>query len=114
PGPTEPGHARWPLFVAAGGAVILGAGAACWAIASSKQSDIDGAPSATAPELEHLASLESSAKTYATAGNVLVIGGAVVAIAGGVLWWRSSGDAAVTVTPAVGADHAAVFVGGRW
>jgi hypothetical protein len=115
PPPTESGHARWPLFVAAGGAVLLGGGAACWALASSKQSDIDGAPSATAADLERLAGIESSAKGYATAGNLLVAGGAVVAIAGGILWWRSSSDgAAVTVTPAVGADHAAVLVEGRW
>lgn len=114
---TEPEseHASWPVVVTAGGAALAIAGASCWAIASSRQSDIDHAPASTAADLDHLASLETSGKRYATAGNVLFVGGAVVAVAGAALWWRSwRGPHEVAVTPSVGPDHAAVFVGGVW
>jgi len=115
--PTETRSATLPLVATITGAVVVAAGATCWAVASSKQGQIDSAPTTTAADLEHLASLESSAKGYATAGNVLVISGAVVTLAGGALWWRARHGhhhGKVAVTPAVGADRAMLVVGGAW
>jgi hypothetical protein len=114
PTTVEPARPTWPILVTAGGAVLLAGGVGCWALASSKQGSIDGAPTGSAADLDRLASLESSARQYATAGNVLVVGGAVVAITGAVLWWRAWGDHDVEVTPAVAPDHAGVIVEGVW
>lgn len=113
---VEGDHPSWPVVVTAGGAALVIAGASAWAIASSKQHDIDHAPTSTAADLDALSSLETSAKHYATAGNVLFVGGAVVAVAGAALWWRSwrAGAHEVTVAPSVGPEHAGVTIGGVW
>jgi hypothetical protein len=125
PPPTPPAvveapegeHPAWPIVVTGAGAAVAIAGASCWALASSKQRDIDRAPTSTAADLDHLASLETSAKRYATAGNVLVVGGAIVTVAGAALWWRvwhGSHGESVTVAPSVAPDHAGVWIGGAW
>ena len=102
------------MVVTAGGAALVIVGASFWAIASSKQNDIDHAPTSTAADLEALSALETSAKHYATGGNVLVVGGAVVAVAGAALWWRAWRGHEVTVAPSVGPQHAGVMIGGVW
>jgi hypothetical protein len=105
---------RWPMMITVSGAVLVAGGLSSWAVAAARQGDIDGAPSATVADLEHLTALEGSARRAATLGNALVIGGGLVTIAGGVLWWRQRGPHAVVVAPQVGGDHASVIVKGTW
>jgi len=115
PPPVEHETPTLAIAVTITGGVLLAAGATSWALASSKQGEIDRAPADSAADLDHLASLESSARTYATAGNVLVIGGAAVAVAGAVLWWRSgSSDGEVAVAPMIGPDRAGFAVAATW
>jgi hypothetical protein len=78
---TQPSatHHRLELAGMAGGATLVAAGLLCWAAASGTQGDIDSAPTRTAQDLSHLRDLESRGDTYATVGNVLFIGGVVVA-----------------------------------
>lgn len=111
---------RAPMVVTiAGGAIaVLGLGA--WTIAAVKQGSIDDAPTATAEDLERLEDMESSARTYASTGNGLVIGGAIAAIAGGIWWWKVSraDDAApasgLVVSPMIGGDRGGLVLEGRW
>ncbi|MCE9572317.1 MAG: hypothetical protein K8W52_04110 [Deltaproteobacteria bacterium] len=114
PRPAPAAHPIWPIAVTAGGAALVIGGLAAWTVAAGKQGDIDAAPTGTSVELARLAALESSARRYATAGNALVIGGALVTAAGGYLWWRSRRAPAITIAPAIGAEHAQVVIGGVW
>jgi hypothetical protein len=112
---VEEARPSWPVVVTVGGAALVITGASFWALASSKQSDIDHAPTSTAADLDKLADLESTAKHDATIGNVMFVGGAVIAVTGAALWWRSwRGDHGVAIAPSVGPDHAAVMIGGVW
>jgi len=113
--PPPPPHAtsRLPLYVAGGGAAVAAIGSVFWMLESSKQDQIDAAPTRTGADLDRLASLESSAKLYANVGNVAVIAGGV-AIAAGVGWYiyEKRHGHEVTVTPTAGG--AAVTIGGTW
>jgi hypothetical protein len=108
-------RARWPLYVAGGGTGVVAVGVTMWALAASKQGEIDDAPTETAADLERLADLEASARTRATAGNLLVVGGAI-AIVGGVGYYLfGGGESSTTVGAApVAGGGAAVSLGGVW
>jgi hypothetical protein len=101
--------------------VTIGTGAALgviggvfWTLAGQTQEEIDAAPTETAADLERLESLESTAKTRAMIGNVVVIGGALC-IAGGITWFVvKSKTREVQVTPVATADGAGVTLGGVW
>jgi hypothetical protein len=86
-----------------------------WLLESSKQHQIDQAPTATGADLDRLASLEKDAKLDANLGNVAVIAGGV-AIAAGIGWYvyekRRGHEVVVTPTPTAGG--AAVSIGGVW
>jgi len=108
------------VTIAGGALAVLGVGA--WGIAAVKQGNIDDAPTNTAADLDRLASMEDSARTYASAGNGLVIAGAVTAAAGAVWWWkvgRQKEDAPATtpglvVSPIIGRDRSGLVLEGRW
>ncbi|HEY4181599.1 MAG TPA: hypothetical protein VGM90_32370 [Kofleriaceae bacterium] len=69
---------KWPLIgtITGGGMVLLGF--ACWGKASSVQSEIDGAPTATRADLNHIKDLEKNGDGFAGLGNIMFIGGAVL------------------------------------
>lgn len=78
----SPGDARRSLRLpiagmAAGGALIV-VGVIFWGAANNVQDDIDRAPSNTRAQILELQRLEDKASGYATAGNLMVIGGAVL------------------------------------
>ncbi len=113
-----PSRARWPLWISVGGAVAVAGGATMWALASSRQDEIDAAPTDTPAQLEHLADLEASARTRATVGNLLVIGGAVAVSTGVVLYLargrRIEADTGTVVGAGVVPGGAALTIGGAW
>jgi hypothetical protein len=80
----------------AGGGVLMAIGVVLWNAASSKQSEIDKAPTATRDDLLHLKDLESSADAYALWGNVTFFTGVAAAGAGGFLLWRSRSGSSQT------------------
>lgn len=101
---THPSRA--PLVVAIGGGILAGAGFVLWGLAASTQQEIDDAPAATAEDLAHLADLEDTGRTYAAAGNGLVIGGALAGIAGlaWMYWAHRQEQRSLRVAPVAGAQ----------
>lgn len=82
-------------LAALGGVLLL--------VASDKQSQIDGAPTATIEHLEALADLEDSGRAYARWGTGMLVVGAVVATAGAAFLYKQGHEAPpVTVAPTVG------------
>lgn len=107
------GRSRAALVLAIGGGALALTGTALWAAAASTQSEIDDAPTNTAADLEHLASLERTGRTYASVGNGLFIAGSVAAVAGvGWLVWERRHRA--RVVPIAGPAQAGLAVEGRW
>ncbi len=118
-GGDEPGRGfspRAPMYLAIGGGALVVGGLAFWGLAAAKQGAIDDAPDATADDLAALEALEARGRTYATVGNVLVVGGAAIGAAGAVWWWKTRGrtPATATITPVVTPGGAAVLLEGRW
>ena len=102
--PEEPRSRRLPMIGMIGGGVMIVVGAVFWASASGIEGDIADAPKKTRADLERVRDLEAEGDTYATAGNVLAIGGLVL---GGVSTYfflkagRRSARSA-SVTPIIG------------
>jgi hypothetical protein len=69
-------------IITGGGAALLGTGAVLLALASSKQNEVNAAPTETPADLDRLATLEDEGARLTTAGDVLVIGGGAVFLAG--------------------------------
>jgi hypothetical protein len=90
-----------PLLVAGAGIVAAAVGGVLWAqgLSQCRSSVAPGAPSCTSDQI-------GGAHTSLVAGDVLVSGGAVVAVAGLVLWLVQSGGAA----PASTANRSALIV----
>lgn len=103
--------------MAAGGTMFV-IGAVLWSKASSIQSDIDTAPVRTRGDLVRLQELEADGDAYAGWGNVLVIGGVIVAGASTYLYFRNRrllrSSRTATLTPLVfpGGGGVAFTVGG--
>ena len=115
-GPPED-HTRRNLGIvcATGGGVVFVIGLALWASESSKQDQIDSAPTKTVADLKRLQDLEDSAQTYALVGDVLVLAGLAVGGYGGwVLYKDHKEHHQVIVTPAVTPAGPAVTIGGTW
>jgi hypothetical protein len=115
---ARPSRSHGPLFAMGGGAALMVVGGVFWTLAANQQEVIDSSPTATTDDLERLASLEASARVRASVGNVMVIGGAVVA-AVGLTWFvvdrrRGHGESEVQVAPTVVPGGAGVAVGGVW
>lgn len=107
----------WGITIGAAGAILLGG--VLLALASSKQADVDDAATSSVEDLRRLEGLESSGKRLTTAGNSLVIVGAVGVVAGGVLMYLqgSAKPTAEKKTLSVGPTAAgglAVMVSGRF
>jgi hypothetical protein len=100
------------ITIAGGALAVVGLGA--WMIAAKKQGDIDGAPTATAADLDRLEQMEGSARSYARIGNGLVIAGALTAAAGAVWWWKVDRRRDTVVTPVVTPEGGGVVLEGRW
>lgn len=108
------------VTIAGGALAVLGLGA--WGFAAVKQGNIDDAPTSTAADLDRLEAMEDSARAYASAGNGLVITGAITAAAGAVWWWKigqKKDDApastpALVVSPIIGRDRSGLVLEGRW
>jgi hypothetical protein len=115
-GPPED-HTRRNLGIvcATGGGVVFIIGLALWASESSKQDQIDTAPTKTVSDLKNLQDLEDSAQTYALVGDVMVLAGLAVGGYGGwVLYKDHKEHQQVVVTPAVTPTGPTVTIGGTW
>jgi hypothetical protein len=111
----EPSTRHRTLEIAgmAGGAAITSLGLVFWAAASGVQGDINGAPTATRQDLQHLKDLESKGDSYARLGNLFMITGVVVGGLATAFYLKDRYTASATVlarlTPAV-FDHGAGLV----
>lgn len=85
-----------------GGMMLLGV--VFWAAASSKQDEIDAAPTDTPADFMNLQQLEKDADGLAGGGNLFFVGGLVVTAVSGYLYWRKGRDArsrTAQIAPAV-------------
>ncbi len=84
PSPEQPvdmpnrGRQRLELAGMIGGGALVLIGFMCWGSASDIQSQVDGAPTQTKPQIDALRDLESRGDAYAAWGNVFFLGGAVL------------------------------------
>jgi hypothetical protein len=112
------GHHRLEIAGMAGGAALATLGLVFWSAANGVQGDIDSAPVRTGSDLAQLRDLESKGDAYATAGNVLLVAGVVVAGVATVFYIRdrrAGSSASARLVPTVfdhGAGVALTF-GGR-
>ncbi len=115
--PAKPWSTEKKLGVglSAGGGLALVIGFALWAEASSYNSQISSAPTNTITDINKLKSLESSASTYATWGDIMVVVGLA---AGGVgayyLWQNHKNNITVAPTPVDNGQGVGLVVGGHW
>ncbi len=72
------GRRRLELAGMIGGGALILIGFMCWGSANDIQAQIDDAPTQTKPQLDALADLESRGDSYASAGNALFLGGAII------------------------------------
>lgn len=116
PPPPPRDHTRRNVGIAAatGGGAVLVIGLALWASASSKQDEIDRAPTLTVDQLRALQDLEDEAQTRAIVGDVLVVGGLVLGGVGAWMLYKHHRERPVVVTPAVTPTSAAVLIEGAW
>jgi hypothetical protein len=82
--PEEPddgrphGTRRLAAFGMIGGGAMVVVGVVFWASASNIEDEITAAPKRTRADIEHVRDLEAQGDTYATAGNVLAVGGLIL------------------------------------
>jgi hypothetical protein len=109
--PSALGH-RLELAGMGGGATMVTLGLVMWIAASSTQDEIDHAPTATRQDLAHLQDLESRGDGFATAGNVLAIGGLAIASVATYFYLRDRRDAGAATARLVPTvfDHGAGVV----
>ena len=75
------------IGVATGGGLVV-VGALFWMGASSTQGDINNAPTRNPTDFKNLRDLESRGDTYATIGNIAVVGGLVLGGVSAFFYWR--------------------------
>ncbi len=102
------------IACASGGGVFFIIGLALWASASSKQDEIDHAPTQTVSQLRALQELEDKAQTVAIVGDLMVIGGLALGGFGGWMLYKDHQERSVVVTPTVTPTGPAVMLGGTW
>ncbi|HUH04742.1 MAG TPA: hypothetical protein VML75_22250 [Kofleriaceae bacterium] len=113
------GRVGTPTYaVFGGGLALVGLGVIFYAVAGSKQDQVNDHPTETLTDLRNLEDLESSGKTFTTLGNVSMIVGGLTAVAGVSLiaLQGSRKERGPTVTPMVVRGGAGVIVtvwGGR-
>ena len=117
PQPAEPHDDGQPrdfkratgITALATGGVALIVGLALWGSASGVQGQINSAPLDTSADVQNVMSLQSKADNYASSGNILVVGGAVLAGAGAVLLYLDHRHHA-TIAPIALAHGAGISV----
>lgn len=120
PAPATAAAVARPIPVGAiglgvGGGVLLLGGAVMWGLAASTQGDIDAAPAQSAADLQHLAALEDTGRTYAGLGNAMVIGGSLAVVAAGAwIYWTRHHGAETRLAPVVGGGAAGLTLEGTW
>lgn len=119
PAPAGPrvDHGRRNIGIAcvAGGGLGIAIGIALWASESSKQDEIDRAPTKTVTDLRHLQDLEDKAQTYAILGDVMIVAGlALGGVGGWILYKNHKTQESVVLTPVVTPTGPAVMLGGAW
>ena len=90
----------WAVLGSGGGA--MAAGVIFWLVASSKQGDIDNAPTNTPEDFARLVDLENNAKTSATLGNVFFLSGLALAGVGTYMAYRQGRSRKPAEPPAEG------------
>lgn len=105
-GGFDAGRVHIAAWIAAGAGVAMGAGGAVFlTMAHSRQSDVDGAPTSTAADLEHLQDLEDEGEQFTRIGDALLIGGAAaLAVGGGLIIFQGlsgggENETAVSIAP---------------
>jgi hypothetical protein len=113
--PVDNSRRNIGIACATGGGVVFLIGLALWANASSKQDQIDSAPTRTSEQLVALRELEDRAQRYAIAGDVLVVGGLALGGYGAWLLYKDRKEQRrVVVTPAATPAGPGVSIGGVW
>ncbi len=102
------------IACASGGGVVFVIGLVLWASASSKQDEIDNAPTQTIGQLRRLKDLEDEAQTHAVAGDLMVLAGLALGGIGGWLLYKDHQERRMVLTPAVTPTGPAVLLGGTW
>ena len=97
--PPASSSKKYGIAAAAGGGVLFLFGLASWASAGSVNDAIKSHETEDRQDFDELEELESTARTRAWAGNLLVLGGLALGGYGGWLLWRDR-KAQLTVTPA--------------
>jgi hypothetical protein len=114
PPPRDNTRRNVGIACASGGGVFVVLGLAMWASASSKQDDIDDAPTQTVDQLRALQELEDKAQTTAIVGDLMVLGGLALAGVGGWLLYKDHQERTVVLTPVATPTGPAVMLGGTW
>ncbi len=91
------------------GGIALIVGIALWGSASGTQNQINAAPLDTAADIQNVMALQAKADNYASSGNILVVGGVVLAGAGAVLLYLDHRHR-TTVAPIAFAHGAGISV----
>ena len=114
PPPRDTSRRNIGIACASGGGVFIIIGLALWASESSKQDEIDNAPTQTLSELRHLQDLEDKAQTYAIVGDLVLLGGLALGGIGGWMLYKDHQERSVVVTPAATPTGPAVVLRGTW
>jgi hypothetical protein len=114
PPPRDNSRRNIGIACASGGGVFIIIGLALWASESSKQDEINDAPTQTISQLRHLQDLEDKAQTYALVGDAMLLGGLALGGIGGWMLYKDHQERSVVVTPAVTPTGPAVLLRGTW
>jgi hypothetical protein len=114
PPPRDNSRRNIGIACAGGGGVLVVIGLALWASESSKQDQIDNAPTQTLSQLRALQELEDKAQTYAIVGDLMLLGGLALGGYGGWLLYKDHQERSVAVTPTATPNGPAVVLRGTW
>ncbi len=114
PPPRDTSRRNIGIACASGGGVFIIIGLALWASESSKQDEIDNAPTQTISQLKHLQDLEDKAQTYAVVGDLMMLGGLALGGIGGWMLYKDHQERSIVLTPMATPTGPAVLLRGTW
>ena len=114
PPPRDNRRRNIGIACASVGGVSIIIGLAMWASASSKQDEIDNAPTQTISQLRHLQELEDDAQTIAIVGDAMLLGGLAIGGLGGWMLYKDHQERSIVLTPTATPTGPAVILRGTW